>query len=167
VIAKETGCGIGRQVAMRLRRAGVKNIDVSGAGGTSWTRIEGLRAPAAARNGELFRDWGIPTAASLLQLGGLGLCLIASGGIRTGLDVARSLALGASLAGVALPVYQAYRTGGTAAARRFVAALVDELRVAMLLTGSRRLADLRRAEVVIGPRLAGWRPGAGVRRRPS
>jgi isopentenyl-diphosphate delta-isomerase len=167
VIAKETGCGISRGVATRLRRAGVKYIDVSGAGGTSWTRIEGLRAPAAERAGEVFRDWGIPTAASLLQLGGLGLSVIASGGVRTGLDVARALALGASLAGVALPVYQAYRAGGLDGARTFVAALVSELRTAMLLTGCRRLADVRRAPVVIGPRLAAWRPGPASRRRPA
>lgn len=158
IVAKETGCGIGRSVAQRLRKAGVKDFDVSGAGGTSWTRIEGLRATAAERAGTVFRDWGIPTAASLLQLRGLGLFVIASGGVRTGLDVARAIALGASLAGVALPVYQAYRSGGVGAARDFVAALVSELRTAMLLTGSRRLTDLRKRPVVLGPRLAAWRP---------
>jgi isopentenyl-diphosphate Delta-isomerase len=165
VLAKETGCGISRSVATRLRRAGVKNFDVAGAGGTSWTRIEGLRAPAAERAGEVFRDWGIPTAASLLQLRGLGLFVIASGGVRSGLDVARAIALGASLAGVALPVYQAYRSGGLDGARAFVGALVSELRSAMLLTGCRRLADLRRTPVVIGPRLAAWRAGPSRGRR--
>jgi len=167
VIAKETGCGIARSVALRLRRAGVKNVDVSGAGGTSWTRIEGLRAPAAGRAGEIFRDWGIPTAASLLQLRGLGLSVIASGGIRSGLDVAKAFALGASLGGVALPVYQAYRAGGIEGARAFVAALVGELRGAMLLTGCRRLADLRRSPIVVGPRLAAWGRVALAGRRRS
>lgn len=158
VIAKETGCGISRAVGERLYSAGVRHVDVSGAGGTSWVRIEALRAPEADRLGALFRDWGVPTAASLVQLRGLRMQRIASGGIRSGLDVARALALGANLAGAALPVYQAYQEGGLDGARAFVAELVRELRVAMLLTGSRRVADLRRADVVIGQRLRAWEP---------
>ncbi|HZR79778.1 MAG TPA: type 2 isopentenyl-diphosphate Delta-isomerase [Candidatus Binatia bacterium] len=165
VIAKETGCGISRSVAERLKRAGVKHLDVSGAGGTSWVRIEALRASAAADLGALYRDWGIPTAASLLQVRGLGLTVVASGGIRNGLDVAKAIALGASLAGVALPVYQAYRRGGSDGAREVVKSLVAGLRTAMLLTGSGALADLRRAPAVLGPALARWQPSAGARSR--
>jgi len=161
VVAKETGCGISRKVAQRLRAAGVRNLDVSGAGGTSWVRIEALRAPGAARLGEIYRDWGIPTAASLLQTRDLGLEIVASGGIRTGLDVAKALALGARVAGAALPVYQAYREHGIEGARRFIDALVAELKAAMLLTGSRKLRDLARAETVIGTRLARWQPRRG------
>ncbi|MFM8409313.1 MAG: type 2 isopentenyl-diphosphate Delta-isomerase [Alphaproteobacteria bacterium] len=156
VVAKETGCGISRGVATRLRSAGVRHVDVSGAGGTSWVRIEALRDAGAAAIGGPLRDWGIPTAASILGVRDLGLTVVASGGIRDGLDVARSIALGASLAGVALPVYQAYRAGGVAGARTFLRGLVDGLRAAMLLTGSRRLADLRRAPAVLGPRLRVW-----------
>lgn len=171
VVAKETGCGISRAVATRLRAAGVRHLDVSGAGGTSWVRIESLRASRGRRGeiGEGFRDWGIPTAASLLQVRGLGLAAIASGGIRDGLDVARAIALGASLAGVALPVYQAYRAGGIPAARRWIEGLIGGLRATMLLTGSRRLDDLRRAPIVLGPELRAWLPdGAGARRgRPG
>lgn len=163
VIAKETGCGLSRAVALRLRSAGVHHVDVAGAGGTSWVRIEALRSSAARRLGEVFRDWGVPTAASLLQLRGLGLGVVASGGIRTGLDVARSIALGAALAGVALPVYQAYRSGGRRGARAFLDAVAHELRVAMLLTGCRRLSDLRRRPVILGPRLAAWVPRRGGR----
>ena len=155
VIAKETGCGISREVALRLRAAGVKHIDVSGAGGTSWVRIEALRAPGGGL-GDLFRDWGIPTAASLLQVRGLGLQVIASGGIRNGLDAAKAVALGATLAGAALPVYQAYREGGYDAARAFVDSLIAGLRMAMLLTGSRTLGELRRRPVVLGPALGRW-----------
>jgi isopentenyl-diphosphate delta-isomerase len=169
VIAKETGCGISRPVALRLRSAGVKHIDVSGAGGTSWVRIEALRAPAGAGLGELYRDWGIPTAASLLQVRGLGLQVIASGGVRSGLDAARAVALGATLAGVALPVYQAYRAGGIDGARAFVQELVAALRMAMLLTGARTLAELRRRPVVLGPALGRWQAQAGsatARRKP-
>jgi len=161
VIAKETGCGISREVALRLRAAGVKHIDVSGAGGTSWVRIEALRAPGGSSLGGLFRDWGIPTAASLLQVRGLGLQVIASGGVRDGLDVAKAIALGATLAGTALPVYQAYRTGGYEAARAFVDDTIAALRMAMLLTGARSLAELRRRPVVLGPTLGRWQRLAG------
>lgn len=166
VVAKETGCGISRTVATRLRAAGVRHLDVSGAGGTSWVRIEALRGDRAARIGETFRDWGIPTAAGLLGVRDLGFEVVASGGVRDGLDVARAIALGASLAGVALPVYQAYRAGGVEGARSFLQDLVDGLRTAMLLTGSRTLADLRRVPVVLGPRLQGWAAVNGPRRTP-
>ena len=165
IIAKETGCGISRRVGERLSAAGVRHVDVSGAGGTSWVRIEALRAPKAERLGELYRDWGIPTAASLVQLRGTRLQLIASGGIRSGLDVARALALGAQLAGTALPVYQAYQDGGIDHARAFVAELVRELKVAMLLTGNRTLAEMRRTDAILGARLLAWAPKAGATRR--
>jgi isopentenyl-diphosphate delta-isomerase len=167
VVAKETGCGLSRSVATRLRAAGVRHLDVSGAGGTSWVRIEALRGEHPTGIGESLRDWGIPTAASLLGVRDLGLSVVASGGIRDGLDVARAIALGASLAGVALPVYQAYRTGGIEGARAFLGHLVAGLRAAMLLTGSRRLADLRRAPVVLGPRLRAWAEVNGGGRRPG
>lgn len=166
VVAKETGCGLSRSVATRLRRAGVRHLDVSGAGGTSWVRIEALRGERPSGIGESLRDWGIPTAASLLGVRDLGMTVVASGGIRDGLDVARAIALGASLAGVALPVYQAYRAGGVEGAREFLGQLVAGLRAAMLLTGSRRLADLRRAPVVLGPRLRDWAEVNGGARRP-
>jgi len=163
VIAKETGCGISRAVALRLRAAGVKHIDVSGAGGTSWVRIEALRAPGVEGLGELYRDWGIPTAASLVQVRGLGLRTIASGGIRSGLDAAKAIALGAWLVGAALPVYQAYRAGGIDGARELVTRLIAGLRMAMLLTGARTLTDLRRRPTVLGPALARWAPSGGRR----
>lgn len=158
VIAKETGCGISQTTALRLKRAGVRHLDVSGAGGTSWIRIEALRDDSDEGPGAVFRDWGIPTAGSLLQVRRLGLTTIASGGIRSGLDVARAIALGASLAGVALPVYQAYRNGGVAAAGAWIDRLIHELKIAMLLTGSKDLARLGRAAQILGPRLQAWQP---------
>jgi isopentenyl-diphosphate delta-isomerase len=157
VVAKETGCGISRDVAARLRDVGVRTIDVSGAGGTSWVKVETLRADAAGRDlGEEFADWGIPTAAAVAALRGVGVEVIASGGIRSGLDVAKSVALGARAAGVALPVFRAYREGGLVAAGRFVDRLVDGLRTAMVLTGSRDLEALGRTPLVLGRRLRDW-----------
>jgi isopentenyl-diphosphate delta-isomerase len=157
VIAKETGCGISRAVGEALRDVGVRHVDVSGAGGTSWVRVEALRGDERSRQlGELFQSWGIPTAASLAMLRGSGLELIASGGLRTGLDMAKAIALGAALCGAALPVYRAYRSGGTQAAVALVERLVDGLKTAMLLTGSRTLADLGRQPLVLGERLRAW-----------
>lgn len=157
VVAKETGCGISRAVAVRLRDVGVRTIDVSGAGGTSWVKVEALRADDEGRAlGAEFADWGIPTAAALAGVRGLALEVVASGGIRTGLDVAKALALGARAAGVALPVFRAYREGGQPAAARFLERLVDGLRTAMVLSGSRDLAALGRAPLVLGPRLRDW-----------
>ena len=157
VVAKETGCGISREVAMRLRDAGVHTIDVSGAGGTSWVKVETLRADDTGRAlGEEFADWGIPTAAALAAVRGLDLEVLASGGIRSGLDVAKAIALGARTAGVALPVFRAYRAGGKPAAAAFLERLIAGLRTAMVLTGSRDLEALSRAPLVLGHRLRDW-----------
>jgi len=146
----------------RLKHAGIGTVDVSGAGGTSWVKVETLRAGSRERElGEQFADWGIPTAAALLGLRGLGLDVIASGGIRTGLDVAKTIALGARAAGIALPVFRAYREGGVDAAAAYVERLVDGLRLAMVLTGSRDLEALGRTPVVLGGRLRHWLIGEG------
>jgi isopentenyl-diphosphate delta-isomerase len=162
VVVKETGCGLSRRVGERLVQAGVRTVDVSGAGGTSWVKVEALRAAEAERElGATFADWGIPTAAALLGLRGLGLDVIASGGVRTGLDVAKVLALGAGVAGVALPVFRAYREGGRTAAGEFIARLVAGLRTAMVLTGSRSIEVLGRTQVVLGSRLRDWLVAGG------
>jgi isopentenyl-diphosphate delta-isomerase len=157
VVVKETGCGISRAVAARLRAVGVSFVDVSGAGGTSWVKVEAIRADAPGQAlGQVFADWGIPTAAAVLGARSLGLDCVASGGIRTGLDVAKVIALGARVAGVALPVFRAYREGGLAGARRFMERLTTELRTAMVLTGSRNIDALGRVPTVLGPRLRAW-----------
>src|SRR2546422_11090065 len=125
-------------VGERLAGAGVRTVDVSGAGGTSWIKVEALRAGAPERElGALFADWGIPTAAALIGLRGLGLELVASGGVRTGLDVAKAIALGARVAGVALPVFRAYQEGGRRAVGEFIDRLTAGLRTAMVLTRAR------------------------------
>jgi isopentenyl-diphosphate delta-isomerase len=157
IIAKETGCGVSRAVGTALRDAGVRHVDVSGAGGTSWVRVEMLRGDERSRAlGDVLSNWGIPTAASLLMLDGLGLQLIASGGLRTGLEMAKAIALGARLCGVALPIYRAYRSGGIDAARALIEQLVAELKTAMLLTAARSLADLGRQPAIVGERLQTW-----------
>ncbi len=157
LIVKETGCGISPTIAQRLYDLGARYIDISGAGGTSWVRIESLRsAGAAATLGAQFASWGIPTGAALLALRGTAVPCIASGGLRNGLDAAKALALGAQLCGMALPVLRAYHTGGTAGAESFLVECESALRTVLLLTGSASLAELRKQPLFIGPRLNAW-----------
>ena len=160
VLVKETGAGISRHVAERLREKGVKAIDVSGTGGTSFAAVEHHRARAQgalreARVGKVFWDWGIPSPVSVKELGPVGLPIIASGGIRSGLDIARALALGATAAGTAGGVLKAAATSYEAT-KTELEQLVYELRVAMFLTGSRTVAELRRAPHVIVGETREW-----------
>jgi isopentenyl-diphosphate delta-isomerase len=162
VVVKETGCGLSPNVALRLRAAGVEHVDVSGAGGTSWVGVETKRAEAqgdtAARAlGDALWDWGIPTAASVATLAPLGFrTLVATGGVATGLDVARAIALGATCAGIARPLLKALMAGGPTAAREAIDGVVRELRAVMLLTGSRDLLALGQAKRVVVGELAQW-----------
>jgi isopentenyl-diphosphate delta-isomerase len=159
IVAKETGCGISRWVGSMLRTAGVEWADLSGAGGTSWVAVEAHRAaPEQKLLAEALWDWGIPTAASLIQIRGLGLKSIATGGLRTGVDVAKAVALGASAGGLAAPVLKAHRAGGREGARDFLRDVVRIVRAIMLLTGSRTVSELQRAPVVLGPDLSRWKP---------
>lgn len=160
IIVKETGCGLSRRVGERLVQLGVTHVDTSGAGGTSWVAVELARARAAgsadeAALGERFRDWGIPTAASVLQLRGLGLSICATGGVASGLDVARALALGATVGGIARPFLQAQARGALDAA---ITGVIDEIRVACLLTGAASVRDLPSVPTVLGGRLRAWLP---------
>jgi isopentenyl-diphosphate Delta-isomerase len=162
VVVKETGCGLGPSVGRRLRDVGVKHVDVSGAGGTSWVGVEAKRAEAAGDAGaralgEALWDWGIPTAASVALLATQGFeTIVATGGVGTGLDVARAIALGASVGGIARPVLRALTAHGRAGAVSFLEGVEAELRAAMLLTGSRDVAALRRAPRVVVGELGGW-----------
>lgn len=157
VIVKETGCGLAPRTLARLRAAGVGWVDVAGAGGTSWTRVESLRgSPRQRALGELLRDWGVPTAAALVYAERAGLAAIASGGVRDALDAARALALGARAVGLALPFLRAWAAGGEAAVFEAAAQLAEGLRAVMALTGARRVGELRSGPRVLGPGLARW-----------
>lgn len=158
VVAKETGNGIGARAAQKLRGAGVRHVDVSGAGGTSWVGVETLRAEGGARRlGEALWDWGVPTAASVGVCAAAGFeTVIATGGIFTGHDIARALSLGATVCGIARPVLKAFRAGGADGAARFLDEVEQELRAVMLLTGSRTVADLRAAPRLVVGELERW-----------
>ncbi|WP_421656460.1 type 2 isopentenyl-diphosphate Delta-isomerase [Leptothermofonsia sp. ETS-13] len=151
VIAKEVGNGISALMAEKLIAAGVTAIDVAGAGGTSWARVEGERAKDARqrRLGQTFADWGIPTAECITAVRTIAptIPLIASGGLRNGLDVAKAIALGADLAGMALPFLQAANKSEEAL-HELVEILIAEITTAMFCTGSQRLVDLRSPNVL-------------------
>lgn len=148
---KEVGAGLSAQVGLRLIDAGVSLIDVAGLGGTSWARVEGERGDAALRDlAAPFADWGIPTAQAVAEMAAVmrpGRVLVASGGVRDGLDVARAIRLGADLAGQAAGALPAARQGGETLARH-LGQVIMQLRIAMFCTGSPDLAALRRARLL-------------------
>lgn len=156
VLAKEVGSGVSPRTARLLADRGVAAIDVSGAGGTSWSHIEGLRAadPAFRELGLRFAEWGIPTAQSLV------LCraelpdmpLIASGGMRDGITAAKALALGADMVALALPLVAAADESADKVVD-VLARFMRELRLTMFLVGARSLQELRQ-----GPRLVAEAP---------
>jgi isopentenyl-diphosphate delta-isomerase len=155
VIAKETGAGISGPVARRLRALGVKALDIGGVGGTSFAAIEALRAQdrgdaARARLGQVFRDWGVPSAVAVAGSARSGLPVIATGGVRSGLDAAKALALGATVVGVGRPLLQA-ALDGPAAVDEWILQFALELRTATFLSGVKRARDLAtRRPVVTG-----------------
>jgi isopentenyl-diphosphate delta-isomerase len=170
VLVKECGTGLSARVAARLASLGVRGLDASGSGGTSWVKVEALRAQGRqARLGALFSDWGIPTAAAvaLCRPAAPHATLIASGGITDGLVAAKALALGADVAGLARPVLQAYNAGGADGALEFLEETIAALRIAMVLVGARTPEELRRAPRVLGPRLRAWmHPESPAERAP-
>jgi len=165
LLVKETGCGISPEVARRLVECGVKHLDVSGLGGTSWVRVEQLRSRGvAAAVGAQFSSWGIPTAAAVASVRravGPQVKLIASGGLRTGLDVAKALALGADIGGLALPLFRAQQQGGVPAVRDAVQIILTALRQALALTGTKRPAELRVRPHVVTGELKDWLAALG------
>jgi isopentenyl-diphosphate delta-isomerase len=146
VIAKEVGNGISVDAAKRLHRAGVKAIDIAGKGGTSWSAVEAQRA---ARKGQrpdtAFADWGIPTEEALLAVRQAlpEIQLVASGGIRSGVDVAKTIALGADLAAIGQPLLAAALESADKVVE-FLSGVIHEIKVSMLCTGARDLQALRR-----------------------
>ena len=153
IVVKETGCGLSSHAARSLIGAGVHTVDVAGAGGTSWVAVETVRAAegssSAALGAELW-DWGLPTAVSVVACARAGLVTIASGGIRTGYDIARALALGARCGGMAAPMLRAQRAGGEAAVSELIAQILASIRAVCLLTGSASVSDLARAPRHLG-----------------
>jgi isopentenyl-diphosphate delta-isomerase len=161
VLVKETGAGMSPETLDKLSSIGVSYIDVSGSGGTSWTKVEMHRAPDEdlRQLAQTFADWGVPTAVSVIGAQRIfkdGVCLIASGGIITGLDAARAIAAGANMVGFARPALYAFLKKGTDGVTALIKCFKQELKTAMLLTGSKDVAALQRVARVYTGELRHW-----------
>jgi isopentenyl-diphosphate delta-isomerase len=159
VLAKETGAGLSAESALELKKARVAALDVGGLGGTSFAAVEHYRAREAgdelrARVGKTFWNWGIPTPVSLVQAD-VGLPMVATGGVRNGLDVARAIALGATCAGIARPLLKPAMESPSAV-KAELEAIIAELKGAMLLTSSADLEALATKPCVITGGVKEW-----------
>lgn len=150
VIVKEVGSGLDPRSAKILEEIGVAAVDIGGSGGTSWGHIEGLRAADKKTQNlaEIYRDWGIPTAYNIKALNSAGVSIpfTATGGIRDGLTVAKSVSLGASMAGLGLPIFKAALKSEQAVVEK-LDEMIEGTKIACMLTGSKRIDDLSRAIV--------------------
>lgn len=159
IIVKEVGAGISMEVAKRLQSAGVSAINVAGSGGTSWAGVEKLRAETAHDSnkinlGELFWDWGIPTAVSLIEVRkSVKIPVIASGGIRNGLEIAKCIALGANMCGMAFPFLR-QASKSLESLYEFTNRTLIELRGAMFLVGSKNINQLGKSRFMVTGELA-------------
>ena len=160
VLAKETGCGISAESAKILVDAGVDFIDIEGAGGTSWAAVETYRAEDRYL-GETFWDWGIPTAISTAEVvNNVNVPVISSGGIRTGLEAAKAIALGADAVGMALPFLK--NCSSQEALNTFVKRFNDSLRIAMFLVGANNIEELKQSRLVIRGKTREWLNERGI-----
>ena len=163
VIVKETGAGLSREMALKLIEAGVKGLDVGGAGGTSFAAVEVFRAReqadgAGERLGRTFWDWGIPAPAAVVECAGIPgrtVPVIATGGIRNGLDVVKALALGADAAGMAGALLGPALDSAEAVIEA-IGTIIKEIRAAMFLIGAATIDEARGKEVVIQGATRAW-----------
>ena len=160
ILAKETGAGISKDVAMRLKGIGVQGIDIAGMGGTSFAAVELHRAMEAGDNvrsniGDTVLDWGIPAPVSLVEAGCSDLPLIASGGILDGIHVASAIAMGASCAGMANAILREACESADAVKEKLTI-IKEELKAAMLLTGSKDIKALSKAKHVVLGESRAW-----------
>ncbi len=157
VIVKEVGFGLSKEVALKLKMAGVSGVDIAGSGGTSFVLIEGARVDKMmSRTARSFVSWGIPTVLSLCEVREVfdGV-IIASGGVRSGIDMAKLIAIGADLTSISRP-FLVHALRGLDSLREYVSVLRRELVMSMYLTNSRTVRDLRRAPVVFGQTIVNW-----------
>jgi isopentenyl-diphosphate Delta-isomerase len=160
VIAKETGAGVCREQALLLRACGVSAIDVGGAGGSSMSAMEAARSRSRGDErtmniGLLYRDWGIATSIAVVEAGVAGLPLISTGGVRSGLDIARALALGATLVGMGFPFLKAASESYEAVCE-LLETVVAEMKVAMQLSGAASIGQLREVDIVVTGETRNW-----------
>ncbi|MGC8656187.1 MAG: type 2 isopentenyl-diphosphate Delta-isomerase [Thermoplasmata archaeon] len=168
IIIKETGAGISEEVSAMLKDSPIKAIDVSGKGGTSFAKIELYRAIERktyhAQMGKIYEEWGIPSPLAVLYGKKSSKPIIGSGGILTGLDAAKAIAVGSDIAGMARPVLMAMKEGYESnskdemlkEARQFMDNFINEFKVAMFLTGSSNINNLKKANYIIKGECQEW-----------
>ncbi|MEM1657452.1 MAG: type 2 isopentenyl-diphosphate Delta-isomerase [Candidatus Jordarchaeales archaeon] len=162
VMVKETGCGIAAEEALLLEEVGVKAVDVGGAGGTSWSAVEHFRRKGDEL-GKTFWDWGIPTAVATVEVAAAtNLKVVATGGVRSGVHVAKAIALGADAAGIAYPFLEHAYKGDYHGGRALMEKIIRELKVTMFLTGSREVSDLKRTRLILTGATAEWLKLRGI-----
>ncbi|MBP2144520.1 isopentenyl-diphosphate delta-isomerase [Methanococcus voltae] len=157
-IAKQVGEGFCQKDGLYLNKLGFDAIDVGGSGGTSWSAVEYYRVKDYEHKklSEKYLEWGIPTAASILDVRkSFSKPLIATGGIRSGIDIAKSLALGANCCGIALPVLKAAMKSPEEVIKLFES-LIKELKITMFLTGCNNINELNSARYIINGELKNW-----------
>ncbi len=160
IIVKEVGNGLSKEVASKLRFIGIKYFDVEGAGGTNWVKVEMYRAKTS---GDVIKEgvaknllgWGIPTAASIMEVRTAvpDAYIIGSGGIRTAVDIVKAIALGADIAGMALPFIRAYAEGRL---NEFVHSLLHALRMVVFMSGARSIEEVKKIKPIVTPPLTYW-----------
>jgi isopentenyl-diphosphate Delta-isomerase len=152
IIAKETGAGISAETARRIEKAGADAIDISGFGGTNFALIENYRKGESG-----FENWGIPTVCSLLEVrSAVKIPVIASGGIRSGTDMAKAVALGADCCGAALPFLKAATISDKAVEEK-IRQFIKQLKISMMLTGSKNISELKKAKYVLTGFVREWK----------
>ncbi|AFB21050.1 type 2 isopentenyl-diphosphate Delta-isomerase [Rickettsia canadensis] len=150
VIVKEVGYGLSKQVAKRLIDVGVKTLDIAGSGGTSWSQVEAYRAKNSLQNriASSFINWGIPTLDSLKMVRKISknVSIIASGGLKSGIDGAKAIRMGANIFGLAGQLLKAVDNSEYLVSEE-IQLIIKQLKITMLCTGSRTLKDLTKAEI--------------------
>jgi isopentenyl-diphosphate Delta-isomerase len=159
IIVKEVGSGISADVALRLEKSGVRSINVAGSGGTSWAGIEKIRADQhneyiKSQLGELFWDWGIPTALSILLVSrSVKIPIIASGGLRNGLEIAKCMILGSNLCAMAFPFLKR-AAQSEEELEKFTQSILSEIRSTMFLLGTKDIGSLKNTRYILIDKLA-------------
>ncbi|MHA1917494.1 MAG: type 2 isopentenyl-diphosphate Delta-isomerase [Candidatus Ranarchaeia archaeon] len=163
LIGKETGAGFSRETASKLFKSGIQALQIEGAGGTSFAAVEAQRSiekddELKEHLGELFWDWGVPTAVSTAESSYYNprKLIISSGGIRTGVEIAKAIGLGASLGGLAFPFLFAYDRNKYDGVKYLINRLILELKTTMFLVGAKNLSELKEVNLIIRGKTAEW-----------
>ena len=158
VYVKEVGHGISYDVAFALKNTNIKAIDVQGAGGTSWAAVDAMRNKKSF--GMTFREFGIPTAVSLIHtknaLHGTTKKVIASGGVRNGIDAVKALVLGADLVGCALPILKAQQKNGANGVKNYLENLKKEMEITSFLLGCANISELHEEKPILFGKIKEW-----------